>query len=199
MKRTSAFIRTDKAIQSALIALLKKKSFEKITVQDILDETPVTRATFYKHYHDKYEIAERMLAEYEQKFASSYALLLEKDFENYPDIFREALESEGDLMRALFQIQTDRVDLREYMTDTMRDIYLKDAAGPHAQEEAMIYAQIMVAIQMIFLETDKKQELSWDYSHQLLLPVVLKIFQLDQDEETIRFLRKKLAEPSRHP
>ena len=40
--------------------LLKTKPFEKITVQDILDETPVTRSTFYKHYHDKYEIAEKM-------------------------------------------------------------------------------------------------------------------------------------------
>ena len=59
--------------------------------------------------------------------------------------------------------------------------------------------KVLKIIQMIFLETDKKQELSWDYSHQLLLPVVLKIFHLDPDEETIRFLRRKLAEPSRHP
>ena len=43
------YLRTDRAIQSALLSLLGKKPFEKITVQDILDETPVSRATFYKH------------------------------------------------------------------------------------------------------------------------------------------------------
>ena len=64
MKRTAQFIRTDKAIMQALIALLKEKPFEKITIQDILDETPVTRTTFYAHFKDKYEIAERMQEEY---------------------------------------------------------------------------------------------------------------------------------------
>ena len=54
------YLRTDRAIQSALLSLLGKKPFEKITVQDILDETPVSRATFYKHFHDKYEIVEKI-------------------------------------------------------------------------------------------------------------------------------------------
>ena len=54
------YLRTDRAIQSALLSLLGKKPFEKITVQDILDETPVSRATFYKHFHDKFEIVERI-------------------------------------------------------------------------------------------------------------------------------------------
>ena len=66
MSHSSSFVRTDKAIMQAFIDLLKEKSFEKITVQDILDKTPVTRATFYAHYHDKYEIAERMLEQFFQ-------------------------------------------------------------------------------------------------------------------------------------
>ena len=64
MQENPQFLRTDKAIKQALITLLRTKPFEKITVQDILDETPVTRSTFYKHYHDKYEIVERMQKEY---------------------------------------------------------------------------------------------------------------------------------------
>jgi len=59
MHVSTQFARTDKAIQTAMVHLLKSKPFEKITVQDILDETPVSRATFYKHYRDKYEIVEK--------------------------------------------------------------------------------------------------------------------------------------------
>ena len=49
-----------KQVRNALVELLKDKPFEKITVQNILEATPVTRTTFYKHFRDKYEIAELM-------------------------------------------------------------------------------------------------------------------------------------------
>jgi len=45
-KKSPQYLRTYKAITNALIHLLREKPFEKIIVQDILDETPVTRATF---------------------------------------------------------------------------------------------------------------------------------------------------------
>ena len=38
MSNSPQFQRTDKAILQAMVSLLKKKSFEKITVQDILDK-----------------------------------------------------------------------------------------------------------------------------------------------------------------
>ena len=45
-KKSPAFQRTDQAIVRALINLLNEKTFEKITVQDILDAAPVSRNTF---------------------------------------------------------------------------------------------------------------------------------------------------------
>ena len=60
MKGSTQFRRTDRAIIDATIRLLRERSFEELTVQNILDETPVSRATFYAHFHDKYEVAERM-------------------------------------------------------------------------------------------------------------------------------------------
>ncbi len=38
--------------------LLRKKEFDKISVIDICRESMVTRATFYAHYSDKYELLE---------------------------------------------------------------------------------------------------------------------------------------------
>lgn len=48
--------RTKRLLSNALFELIKKKSFEKITVCDICDVAMVHRATFYSHFSDKYEL-----------------------------------------------------------------------------------------------------------------------------------------------
>ena len=45
--------RTQRLLGEALIALLREKRYEDITVQDILDRADIGRATFYEHYWDK--------------------------------------------------------------------------------------------------------------------------------------------------
>ena len=46
--------RTKKALGDAFIKLLAEKTFESITVNEMCDEAGVRRATFYKHYTDKF-------------------------------------------------------------------------------------------------------------------------------------------------
>lgn len=50
--------RTHKLLREALFALLETKSFDEISVVDICDKAMVHRATFYKHFKDKYEFME---------------------------------------------------------------------------------------------------------------------------------------------
>lgn len=45
--------RTRQLLQSALLALLKEKRYEDISVQDIIERADVARSTFYVHYVDK--------------------------------------------------------------------------------------------------------------------------------------------------
>jgi len=53
-KKTDARVRrTRDALGDALIALMQEKSFDTITVQDVLDRACVSRSTFYSHYSDK--------------------------------------------------------------------------------------------------------------------------------------------------
>lgn len=45
-------------LQEALLRLLKRKSFEEVSIQDVAEEATVNRATFYAHYPDKYALLE---------------------------------------------------------------------------------------------------------------------------------------------
>lgn len=48
--------RTISSLSNALIHLLKKKSFENITVQDLCTESLIARGTFYNYFEDKYDL-----------------------------------------------------------------------------------------------------------------------------------------------
>jgi len=53
-KKVDARVRkTRDALGDALVALMQKRRFESITVQDVLDRANVGRSTFYSHYSDK--------------------------------------------------------------------------------------------------------------------------------------------------
>jgi AcrR family transcriptional regulator len=54
--------RTRKLLQGALGTLLKTKSFDEISVQDITEAATVNRATFYDHYTGKYALLDAMIA-----------------------------------------------------------------------------------------------------------------------------------------
>lgn len=49
--------KTQNALAETLMALLEKKPFQKITVNDICTAALVSRSTFYLHFEDKYQLA----------------------------------------------------------------------------------------------------------------------------------------------
>ena len=48
--------RTRRALHGALISLILRKGYDAITVQEIIDEADVGRATFYAHYRGKEDL-----------------------------------------------------------------------------------------------------------------------------------------------
>jgi AcrR family transcriptional regulator len=46
--------KTKKGLYEALMALLSEKTFDAITVRELCDTANIRRATFYKHYDDKF-------------------------------------------------------------------------------------------------------------------------------------------------
>jgi AcrR family transcriptional regulator len=52
--------RTRKLLQEAFKALVVEAGFDAITIQMLADRALVNRATFYRHYQDKYDLAEQV-------------------------------------------------------------------------------------------------------------------------------------------
>jgi AcrR family transcriptional regulator len=55
--------RTRNLILRAFESLLAEKGFETISVQDVTDKAEVNRATFYAHFHDKYELLDYSISQ----------------------------------------------------------------------------------------------------------------------------------------
>src|SRR5512143_3352795 len=51
--------RTDRLIVEALIELTTQKGFAAVTVQDIVQRAGINRATFYRHYRDKFDLLDQ--------------------------------------------------------------------------------------------------------------------------------------------
>jgi AcrR family transcriptional regulator len=56
-------VRTRKMLRDAMITLAIQKGFATVTVNDIVELAMVNRATFYRHYQDKYDLVESYLDE----------------------------------------------------------------------------------------------------------------------------------------
>ena len=85
LKKDRRTRKTQTAIQTALLALLEKDTFESITVQQIADSADVHRGTFYAHYEDKYQLLSTM----EDEKISDIRLHVENICDQGPAYFTE--------------------------------------------------------------------------------------------------------------
>ncbi len=81
-------IKTDRNIRNTFILLLNEKDFHSITVQDLLDKALINRSTFYKHYSDKFELAEAIAKDFLDEF-ESFAKYKFSDRANFDSLIKE--------------------------------------------------------------------------------------------------------------
>lgn len=91
--------RTLNLIRDALISLIDEKGFDHITVQDITERAEINRATFYRHYQDKYDLLDKIVDEILDQFQSAFQLPSDfevqhfvKDYDTPPDSFIRQFE-----------------------------------------------------------------------------------------------------------
>jgi len=74
--------RTLLVISDAMIALMNEKGFEHVTVRDITQHAEINRATFYRHYVDKYELLDKIVRKRMEEFAAAISLPSSFSFED---------------------------------------------------------------------------------------------------------------------
>ncbi|MFK7805738.1 MAG: TetR/AcrR family transcriptional regulator C-terminal domain-containing protein [Anaerolineae bacterium] len=97
--------RTQKMLRDAFVNLVIAKGFGAINVQMLADEAMINRATFYRHYADKYDLAEKTYA----SLAADYAVSIQ-------DVL---FESPEDATRMLFEHVAEYADFYQSMLATM--------------------------------------------------------------------------------
>ena len=56
-------MKTKRSIHNAFLAIRSKKNLEKITVKELCDAAEISKATFYLHYKDIYDLSEQLQME----------------------------------------------------------------------------------------------------------------------------------------
>lgn len=72
MKEDLRVRKTKKALSDAFISLLKEKRFEEITINELCEKAEIRRATFYKHYTDKFHFLARFTRSLRDQFDISF-------------------------------------------------------------------------------------------------------------------------------
>src|SRR5215469_590889 len=104
--------RTRNALGDALIALIEERSFQDITVQDILDRAQISRSTFYAHYRDKDDL---FLSDVEDFLELMSNLLLRQNEASNRIVPVRELLTHFAQMRPLLSAFTEADKLRDFL------------------------------------------------------------------------------------
>lgn len=108
-KKNQQYAATDEKIKEALLTLLREKELPKVTVKGICQLSGINRSTFYEHYIDIYDLAQKVEQEIFQELLGQY-----QDFQ--PEDFLK----ERHLNRLLRHIKENREFYRFYLRDLER-------------------------------------------------------------------------------
>lgn len=144
-KQDLRVIRTHALIKNALIDLLKTQEFEKISVQDIVEKAMVNRATFYKYYSGKSDLAGAMIDEL--KTAHAQLLKQRQQSDDLNDLIETALPAfyeKRQVILALWKIKTRRHHLWDDMFLMIKNNYIA-TQQTHFPHKNLDYQGEMVA------------------------------------------------------
>lgn len=153
-------IKTNQNIRSTFIQLLSEKEFDKITVQELISRARINRSTFYKHYQDKYDLAESIakdwMEEYRNILEQRIAALNPDDQLLSVDKLHEILEDHRNTILALWKIRTEHIhifdDMQCLLKNIAHKIFIKATGKEMSDYQAHLLSVIMITNLRFLLE-----------------------------------------------
>lgn len=127
---------TKKALAASLKKLLTKKTLDKITIIDIVQDCEVNRQTFYYHFQDIYDLIEWIFAVDADK-----ALNGKKTYDTWQQGFLQILEyaqeNKSFIMNAYHSISKERLEyyLHKVTYDLLINVVEEKAVGMHVRDD----------------------------------------------------------------
>ncbi len=138
--------RTRLAIRDALVALIKEKGFDGLTVKDIVDRANLNRGTFYLHYKDKFDLLDQteagILTDLQRIFLNANSLQpgdLSRTDQPLPLVIQlfEYVQAHADLMYAILGLQGDYSFLARIRRMVEQNLKLGTSLGYNADRFAV--------------------------------------------------------------
>jgi AcrR family transcriptional regulator len=127
-KKDLRVIKTKINIESTFLRLLKETTFEKITVRILLDEALISKGTFYAHYLDKYDLAEKTVHRFLNDFRTSIQERLNGvlDKNNAKNLWKSLLNTLNTVisdLNVLKKIHTENINVEKSMQQIFAEEY----------------------------------------------------------------------------
>lgn len=153
-------VKTHKAIREAFVALLAEHEYNDIAIQAILTRAKINRATFYKYYSGKSDLAGQMIDDFKQEVSRVLMDRLNADSQMLQIIMEnhsQKMFERRKLMLALWKIRTKHHNLYQDMFLMSKQNFIelanKQQATDYLTAEAVDYqATIMATIFMASLK-----------------------------------------------
>ncbi|MBD3726652.1 MAG: TetR/AcrR family transcriptional regulator [Moraxella osloensis] len=168
-------VKTHKAIREAFIMLLSEQEYNDIAIQAILERAKVNRATFYKYYSSKGDLAGQIIDDFKQEVSQLFQDRLNADSQMLQMIMEnhsQKLFERRQQMLALWKIRTQHHNLYHDMflmgKQNFIELAKKQKATDYLTAEALDYQATMMAT--IFMASFK-----YYFEKDLPIPADLKV------------------------
>jgi AcrR family transcriptional regulator len=111
--------KTRQAVFRAFTALLERKSYSAISVQEIIDEADIGRSTFYAHFETKDELLRALCTEiFDHVFSEELTRERTHDFTGQRDL-------QAEITHILYHLQESRAYLRGILSGDSGEMFMR--------------------------------------------------------------------------
>ena len=162
--------KTIRSVKSAFSSLISKKDYKDITIQDIIDEADIGRATFYSHYKNKEEVVNALVND-----IFNHILSHNLDIEHHHD-YSQKHNFSHQIEHMLYHLEEDKEMLKGLLKSEGGDIFLN---GLKNHLTSMFKDNILLS------KNDKIPE-NIAFNHAITSLMQMVLYWLEQDNCSIK-------------